>query len=95
MISIETAFDSLLHESISIGASDIHLDLHDDIYIIFRRHKKQIQKRNDDKAIKLYEFLRYKSNFDLSRGSQGRLEAAKVQQCLISVKNLKIKLFSA
>ena len=70
MISIETAFDSLLHESISIGASDIHLDLHDDIYIIFRRHKKQIQKRNDDKAIKLYEFLRYKSNFDLSRGSQ-------------------------
>ena len=70
MISIETAFDSLLHESISKKASDIHLDLHDDINIIFRRHKKQLYKRNDEMGIKLYDFLRYKSNFDLSKGSQ-------------------------
>lgn len=70
MISIETAFDNLLHEAIEKGASDIHFDLHEKIYIIFRRHKKQIYKIENDMGVKLYEFLRYKSNFDLSKGTQ-------------------------
>ncbi len=70
MEHIEIFFDVIMHQAVKLSASDIHFDLSKQGSILFRRHKQNIESLEDDKITALYEYLRFKAQFDLSLGSQ-------------------------